>query len=835
MIRQPDRMAGVAPAACRGDFSIKSWICAVLWLCCALGSGVLSGCDTTALGITEVAGPGDTADTRGPYVVTVYTRGPVAKARIEASYGPDDVRRAGMESLGDGRFLGRMPGAPAGTGIAYEVILTSYAEETLTAEGAPFRIVAGVVPTCLVDGDCRDAGLICDRLRGRCVAPPDTCRDDGDCGQDYFCPEPGSACRFRPLTCTPEGACPQGYVCADGRCVTAPPCTADAECASGQTCLTPPGRCVGAPECVADADCPRLTPRCDLGRCVEGPPECGEGRPCGPGLRCTDTRCVPIGPCGPDRPCPPGEVCDDASGQCLPEPEGCRVQADCPAGQSCLAGRCVNAEGCRTDSDCPDDRECVNDQCQPIVRRCEQDANCADGDRCAPQLNVCGECYADGHCPGGRCDMPAQRCVPGERTALCGACGPDDPCFGEVQGLPLICAADAGLPLCLPRCDGGGGCPQGYFCDGRYCQGSEFCAGSECRVDDQCEGGACEQGLCVDAQRCREPRDCAADAECRNGLCRPRGQPCDEARQCPSGTGCFLGHCVESALTNGCQPCESIRDCETPGYCLDVFGDNQQRCLSACGLEGCQPDATCQTVAVGISLCIPDRCEAPGVCGRDGLEPNDNFGAATQVPVGQVALGGVTCQRDVDVFRVAGLSGALEVRSGGLELLVEVWGRDQQLIDRLGVNAGGAQVIELTPRTGFLFVRGVGADTDYRITGELRAAACMDDLLEDNDSPDRATVIGNGADIQGRLCGADLDFFRLRVPNRGRFTLSLSPGANSLVRARILTNAGEVVESIDTSGNVDFDLSRYPDNARIFSVQCIMCADAGGSYRLQMR
>jgi hypothetical protein len=357
-----------------------------------------------------------------------------------------------------------------------------------------------------------------------------------------------------------------------------------------------------------------------------------------------------------------------------------------------------------------------------------------------------------------------------------------------------------------------------------------------CRNDADCDAlASCEQGLCLPRQRCRERADCPAENECSQGVCRRTERRCTEPEECLPGTGCFLGRCVEAELGTGCQPCETISDCDGPGYCIDAIGDGQPRCITACGEAGCQAGAFCAPVGPGIALCVADSCEVAPACGRDEYEPNDSFAAATQIEAGFVQVFAIACNRDVDVYRVAGLNGRVEVLAGRGDLSVEVWGRDQQRIANFALGPFESRAIDVDFRTGFIFVRGAGADLEYQIAGELNPAACMDDALEDNDTPDRATPIGNGADIQGRLCGADLDYFRLRVPNQGTFGLELTPGNGATVSVRLLTDAGEVVEQLDTAAAVDFDLRQYPDNARIFSVQCARCADGGGSYRLRLR
>lgn len=56
--------------------------------------------------------------------------------------------------------------------------------------------------------------------------------------------------------------------------------------------------------------------------------------------------------------CAAGQVCDPACGECAPPPAGCAGPGDCPAGQSCVGGRCVpDSTGPLV---CPDDMVAVS-------------------------------------------------------------------------------------------------------------------------------------------------------------------------------------------------------------------------------------------------------------------------------------------------------------------------------------------------------------------------------------------------------------------------------------------------------------------------------------------
>jgi peptidoglycan-associated lipoprotein len=123
------------------------------------------------------------------------------------------------------------------------------------------------------------------------------------------------------------------------------------------------------PNCRSDEDCQRVNPRevCVDGQCRQ----CRDDSQCDRGQQCDDNSCVGIpGWCEEARDCSDGQICID--NRCLP----CESDDQCQTGYGqnywCDGGSCVDS--CRSDADCPAGQRCVAGEC---VSEEEQIANCA--------------------------------------------------------------------------------------------------------------------------------------------------------------------------------------------------------------------------------------------------------------------------------------------------------------------------------------------------------------------------------------------------------------------------------------------------------------------------
>lgn len=64
--------------------------------------------------------------------------------------------------------------------------------------------------------------------------------------------------------------------------------------------------------------------------------------------------------CTTDGDCPEGEVCRD--GRCVEEQSDCAEDEDCPEDETCQNGRC-QPQSCTDTNDCPPDYQCVSSVC----------------------------------------------------------------------------------------------------------------------------------------------------------------------------------------------------------------------------------------------------------------------------------------------------------------------------------------------------------------------------------------------------------------------------------------------------------------------------------------
>ncbi|HOX45695.1 MAG TPA: hypothetical protein PK668_18995 [Myxococcota bacterium] len=163
---------------------------------------------------------------------------------------------------------------------------------------------------------------------GGSTAPGDGGPGDGDggtppeCSQDGDCSGGGFCVAGQCVACRHAADCASGEVCQAGRCVTA--CPIGERCESGGTCCPEDWECV---ERVCRAPC-------DGSRCGHHREQC-----CGAGWLCEDERCLVD--CGGDSRCGRSlDICCAAGELCYgfgcTRPLGhCATQSDCAPGQVC--------------------------------------------------------------------------------------------------------------------------------------------------------------------------------------------------------------------------------------------------------------------------------------------------------------------------------------------------------------------------------------------------------------------------------------------------------------------------------------------------------------------
>lgn len=257
---------------------------------------------------------------------------------------------------------------------------------------------------CSSDQQCNE-GYIC--FNGDCIFPPTfdggPARDTGPRLEEDAGPEDaGSELRDSgtqgPTDTGPVDAGPLG------------PCQGHSDCPSraycnvrDQMCVPlPPGRC--RDDSVCEIAC-EIAEGAAMGRCIdcEGPEHCPANHEC-VGGQCRE---IDDGRCANDNECAAHERCND-QGACVPRDNGgggggggqCASDDDCPEGQSCLLGMCLDAGGgggggmCTGDQDCPEGQVCKGVLFQfQCGLPCTEDAEFRD--LCEFIGFICTE---DGHC-----------------------------------------------------------------------------------------------------------------------------------------------------------------------------------------------------------------------------------------------------------------------------------------------------------------------------------------------------------------------------------------------------------------------------------------------------
>ena len=261
-----------------------------------------------------------------------------------------------------------------------------------------------------------------------------------------------------------------------------------------------------------------------------------------PTLICSGERCVQ---CVRDEDCGADQIC--FSSICVPDDtEICTSDADCPAERpTCmlsagLEGVCI--AGCATDDQCPDGDACIEGSCV----ECSADAgsrlpteSCACDSDCAGPGAVCAEGICEGDCEQTGC--PA--------GLVCGG----DP------GQCVVCEADSRAEGAACLCDDE--CAGGLACIGGLC-------GEPCDFDETCGANECGHELFVPAS-CREP-----DSACFGGGSGGLGDECTCNADCDFGAPFCMGFFAGGARGFVCsQVCGAESPCPTGFQCCGASGE----------------------------------------------------------------------------------------------------------------------------------------------------------------------------------------------------------------------------------------------------------------------
>jgi hypothetical protein len=420
-----------------------------------------------------------------------------------------------------------------------------------------------------------------------------------------------------------------------------------------------------------------------IGVCADGE-DCGglgescQERNCGAGLECVDNGAGPVcsGPSSAcDPPCPDDQICDPGANQCVPAmvpPPECGQQADCDVGQGCLSPVeiCERGNGYFATNQPAEACEAFADGNQRSCRqRCNDNNECANGERCWLLTGGFDDAPAGGYCLPGACDSTAN-CVPGLEcldvtngpgSGFCGqSCdpmqcfdpaSPCDPCDGMGNCLPQTpearpeayrCVSAGGAAVGSPCRDNPFDCPQGTACVRsagatepqcqNLCQDDSVCPTVGCAPFD--ESGTEPYGVCggidiVDPPPVGDciPTSCDADSctGCGTGeICVPN--PDDGAWRCeaevaPSfvvGDSCgMLYECERGAVCSD-SVCRTVCRHDDPTTCSDGCGDFNAGfgvdptygVCSGGGEDSCQSNDDC---ANGVCDSLPMQCTAVGI------------------------------------------------------------------------------------------------------------------------------------------------------------------------------------------------------------------------------
>jgi hypothetical protein len=500
----------------------------------------------------------------------------------------------------------------------------------------------GALPVdCRDDGGevCSLTGLVCGSDSGLCVSRTGPCTSDADCGGAVTVVEFSAVvapfCVSGTCNPCPGGDCPTG----GGSCDN------DSECNGPDP--TGPRACIeeiGTCGCHSDEECAGPRPVCGVldagfvdsqglptGVCIcETNAQCGDaGEVCAVALSGINDFVVPVSYCM--LPCTaPGvpscgvlggqyaQICDSDAGFCT----GCTSDEQCRAnptlgGPHCDGSQCT----CDQDADCAGGQRCeYGDQgggkeCVAVLPGCTPLSCPVSGLFCDWDSGSCVEplalppaqpCLTDYDCTvGPDFEFPGQQSFCDTDLEQCEACLTDADC--RRTGTGGRCVRDAGPAWCT--CSSGDDCLEGQACVRVYCD-RECSADAECAAGYFCaQGGACRP-------RCDGNHACQGSAiVCdRSDVAGQNGEgfggdptstvwcyECLAASDCPSGFCSLTGHV--------CGICEADSDCPAGEQCT------AGGCFPTCDAGACPAGSVCDTQGetwAGGNACV--ECLSPIDC-----------------------------------------------------------------------------------------------------------------------------------------------------------------------------------------------------------------------------
>ncbi len=529
---------------------------------------------------------------------------------------------------------------------ASSICFVQRGQRTLETFCAAGNEAPGRRPPLLCDADAECLHGLC--LNGQCASP---CVESADC-------EGGLACASRVVTLPGGNASVQV-------CVLPPEetCQRDGECRGGEVCAAirrgdrvdfacgdgnPGGGDSGA-GCSADAEC--LHNLCLDGACAE---------PCALDNDCTDQLCgaqradteqgaVNVQVCTAPEPCQAARQCD-ADQTCYVRDVGAQAVETV-----CLA---PNSGGRTPGMACAQDSQCASNLCLTEWVRtacsapCEVNADCPAGWSCLSRevrgsaesaLNVCvppppTPCQSNTDCAGLHvCSVVVNRAGDGLDSVCVDPAGPGTPgasCSADAQCRAGICLNGACSGLCRDAavCGLGQLCLEGEVTRGGLSDTFNLCTtlpDEACGATRECSDGV---RVCGDLRsRANEPTQPYCIQPQAGG--DPIGTACTGARS--PNSQCYDRICLTNA-TNACTTtCLDAQDCvdagAPAGYVCTDFSINAST-VRMCA-EGCGNDAGCG--------------RADHLCGLSRNVTDDRFEFICRIPLGTDPIG-TPCPEDGD-------------------------------------------------------------------------------------------------------------------------------------------------------------------------------------------
>lgn len=398
--------------------------------------------------------------------------------------------------------------------------------------------------------------------------------------------------------------------------------------------------CLPSKERLQDGVICGVAQKCNGGRCVDAPTDCGDGL-VEKGEECDDSNGVdgdgcddcmfscsstePARNCRSADPCPGNAQCDDRTHTCKAGTPLADLTS-CGEGKACIGGVCTDhycGNGAvDTGEECDDGNQTDDDGCE---RTCKFTCVATDAAR---------DCHSDNSCIiGGTCDSQTHRCSPSQQKPAGTACAGGGNCvYGNC--LKAVCG-DGIVAQNIETCDDGNQV-DGDGCD-RNCKASCTLAATDCVARTPiCQTATCAAGVCSSTAS-QEGNVCsttAGKAVCKAGACTAgvcgngtieSGETCDDGNKV-GGDGCETS-CQPSCLSNaGCDDGDPCNGLET---CIAVSGTaGAKKCTrtaalkdgTACGTKQICLRGSCRPSFCGDSFTdasVGEECDPPNNVGCD--------------------------------------------------------------------------------------------------------------------------------------------------------------------------------------------------------------------------